>query len=216
MNYFTSDFHLGNDYIINLERNEFENIEQHDNFVMNLVKEWSNKLKQGDVWYNLGDWGNPEKMYIVNILRVKGIKTIFIKGNHDKDDVIKEAKKYFDEVYLYPIYLTNRLIVSHIPESVFKDQLNICGHIHGANLNSPNYLCCSLKVANYKMISEKHICAAIGKLPGINRKFLYEPYAEFYNYKGIDRNDIVYDPVTGDIDLSASRALQTILKHKEN
>lgn len=213
MKYFISDFHFGHNSIIGFEREEFSSIEEHDKFIISLMKEWANTLKEGDVWYNLGDWGDIDKLWCVNLLREKGIKTVFVRGNHDRIEMIEEAKKYFDEVYMYPFYLDNNTIVSHIPESVFPDQLNICGHIHNGNLNSPNYLCCSLKVANYKLISEKQVKSKVDKLPKRNRYFLWEPFAKFYNFKGSDRKDLVFDPCSGDIDLPASRALQKIIRN---
>lgn len=64
MRYFISDTHyIGEDYqtdnILNWERNQFSNKEEHnaaiDKMFYNLVK----KIKPGDEVYHLGDIGNP-------------------------------------------------------------------------------------------------------------------------------------------------------------
>jgi calcineurin-like phosphoesterase family protein len=216
MRYFTSDFHFGHKNILKFERGDkFNSIDEHDKYIMQLMKTWSNKLKPGDEWYNLGDWGNTDYLFLVDMLRAKGIKTIFVYGNHDSVSDLEKFEKHFDKVYQYPFYLSDKLCISHIPQGMYEDQLNIHGHIHASTLKSDNHFCVSLATVNYTLISEKAINNMFAKLPKYQRKFLWEPFAELYCFNRKDRDDVVYNPKTKMVDLSASRLLQKQKKMRD-
>lgn len=212
MRYFISDFHFGHDYngrgIITFERTQFKTIEEHDSYIENMIKELCHKLKPNDEVWNLGDFGSLTKLYTVDWIKATGAKAYFLYGNHDRQSDLSQFEHYFDQVFLYPIFLSQKLVISHYPVAVFPDTINVCGHLHGAKLQTSNYICASIHVANYQPISDNHINTVFSKLPKFTRRFLYEPWAN--DYKFIQpKEDVIADP-NGNIDLSASRLLQRL------
>lgn len=212
----TSDWHLnnGNDAntggILKFERGDkFATIQEHDRYVVNLVRQWLKKLHKDDTFYFLGDFGRPtpDTFYeLLYIFKTAKCHKVAIRGNHDHEAETAELKQLFDEVYDYPIWISHRIVLSHFPCAVWKDQLNIHGHLHGSILDSPNHLCVSLHVANYQSINNHVADGRFGHLPKYNRRFLWEPWADKYRFTQ-KKEDIIYDK-DRKIDLSASRLLQ--------
>lgn len=216
MRYFISDLHFGHYYngkgIITFERTQFNTIKEHDCFVCDMLRALCQKLKPGDEVWNLGDFGNPEYLYTTDWISATGAKAYFIYGNHDLQCNLKDFEFWFDQVFLYPTFISQKLVVSHYPVAVWPDTINVCGHLHGAKLQTSNYICASIHVANYQPISDKHINTVFSKLPRFTRRFLYEPWAN--DYKFIQpKEDVIVDP-NGNIDLSASRLLQRLNTEK--
>ena len=203
--YFVSDPHFGHKAIASFERHCFNSTQEHDDFLIEKFAQWATKLKPEDEFWVLGDWGDTEYLLLMDMFECK---TYFVYGNHDLQADIKKFKLYFDEVYEYPVYLSNKLVVSHIPVAVFEDQINIHGHLHGAVLDSNNYICCSLHVANYTPINDNNINGRFGQIPKYNRRFLWEPFAHMMKFTQ-EKADVVKDK-NGRIDLAASRVLQKL------
>lgn len=212
MRYFISDLHFGHYYngrgIITFERTQFNTIEEHDYFICNMLKTFCQKLKPGDEVWNLGDFGSLTKLYTTDWIKATGAKAYFLYGNHDMQSDLSQFEHYFDQVFLYPVYLSQKLVVSHYPVAVWPDSINICGHLHGAKLQDINHVCASIHVANYQPISDKYINAIFSKLPKFTRRFLYEPWAKDYQFIQ-PKEDVIMD-YDGKIDLSASRLLQKL------
>lgn len=211
MRYFVSDFHFSHINeeksrgIIHWERTQFETIQDHDKFLACKLAEWSAKYKPQDEFWVLGDWGNTDWLYLMDMFQCK---TVFVYGNHDAVADLEKFELHFDEVHIYPIYLSNKLVVSHIPQAVYSDQLNVHGHLHGMKIDDPRYISCSINDINYNPVSDKIINSALGKLPKYQRRFLWEPYADqLVVTNDIKREDLVCSP-RGQIDVSASRLLQ--------
>ena len=82
----------------------------------------NNMVMKSDTFVCLGDVGNPE--YIKDI---KARKKILILGNHDAKGAYK---KYFNEIYTGPLFIADKILLSH--ESVYGLPwcLNIHGHDH--------------------------------------------------------------------------------------
>lgn len=211
MRYFISDPHFGhysestNRGIITFERTQFDTIQEHDNWVREMFIQLAEKAKPEDEVWVLGDWGDTSALWVMDLFNCE---TFFVYGNHDSVSDLEKFKIHFDEVYQYPIYLSNKLVVSHIPVAVFEDQINVHGHLHGAILDSPNYICCSVHVANYKPITDQHINGQFAKLSKYNRRFLWEPFAHMMKFTQ-EREDVIKDK-NGRIDLAASRVLQKL------
>lgn len=210
--FFVSDFHFNHNNIILFERTQFSTIEEHDNFLISKITEWAERIPAGSTLYNLGDFGSTDFLWTTDILRNAGIKCVFIYGNHDSVSDLEKFEAYFDEVYQYPIFLSNKLVISHYPVAVYDDTMCIHGHLHGSILDKDNYMTCSINDIGYMPISEKHIQSRFSKLPKFNRRFLWEPFAGLMKFKE-KRDDVVMDK-DGRIDLAASRALQKINKKK--
>lgn len=211
MRYFVSDFHFShiNDDnsrgIIHWERTQFETIKEHDKFLMDKLAEWANKFKESDEFWVLGDWGNVDLLYLMYQFRCK---TVFVYGNHDSVSDLEKFQDAFDEVYLYPVYISNRVVVSHIPQAVYPDQVNVHGHLHGMKIDDKRYITCSVNDINYKPVTDTLVNGTLGQLPKYQRRFLWEPYADnLVITNEIKREDLVCSP-NGKIDVSASRLLQ--------
>lgn len=212
MRYFISDLHFGHYYngrgIITFERTQFKTIEEHDNYVENMIKELCHKLKPNDEVWNLGDFGSLTKLYTVDWIKATGAKAYFLYGNHDRQSDLSQFEHYFDQVFFYPIFLSQKLVISHYPVAVFPDTINIHGHLHSAKLYPINYVNASIHVANYHPISERNLDNRFAQLPKFTRRFMYEPFASWYQFTQ-PKEDIVMDP-NGVIDLSASRLFQKL------
>lgn len=210
--YFSSDFHFNHFNegrgIITFERTQFKTIQEHDSFLINMIKTWAYKWAAGSEFWFLGDWGDVNYLWTMDILREEGITTKMIMGNHDRLENKDMYLAYFDAVYQYPIYLSQKLVISHFPVAVYEDQINIHGHTHGSKLQDINHICASLHIADYKPITNNHVNTVFGKIPKYNRRFLYEPFAKDYIFTQ-PKEDVIMDR-DGRIDLSASRVLQKI------
>ena len=79
-------------------------------------------IHKNDTLVHLGDVGNPE--YLKN---VKGYK-VLIMGNHDQS--ITKFQPYFNEVYAGPLFISDKIILSHEPIFGLSWCLNIHGHDH--------------------------------------------------------------------------------------
>lgn len=217
--YWSSDFHFSHDVqytnkegdtqhrgIITFERNNFNTIEEHDKTLAGIISNWSTRWAAGSTFYFLGDWGNTDYLWTMDLLRKQNIYTICILGNHDSQSDIPLFEKHFDEVYKYPIYLSNKLVLSHEPQNVWPNgQLNLHGHLHGSRLDSINHINCNIHVAGYKAISEENVANSFSKMSKYCTRFLFEDWADKYIFTQ-PKDDVVTD-MQGKIDLSASRLL---------
>lgn len=205
-NYFTSDWHFGHESIINWERTQFKTVQEHDQAIIDIIYKWAAKMKKGDTFYFLGDFGDISFLPSATFpLIASGAKLIFIAGNHDRFEDKVMFEKYFDEVYWHPIYLSERLIVSHFPQALWSGQVNIHGHNHGSIIDAPGYITCSINDTDFTAITDKHINSAFGKVGKFETKFLYEPWADMYKFTKRDTSDLIVDQ-NGKIDLAATRA----------
>lgn len=214
MRYFISDCHFNhwNDQtqqgIISFERTNFSSIGEHDMAIVNMIHKLCKKLKPNDEVWNLGDFGSLKFLFISNLIRETGAKSYFVYGNHDKLENLEIFERYFDQVYRYPIYLSQKLVVSHFPVAVYPDSINIHGHTHNAKLQDINHICASIHVAKYQPITDKYLDSCFSKIPKFTRRFLYEPWASDYQFIA-PKEDVVMNP-DGIIDLSASRLMQKL------
>lgn len=214
----TSDWHFGhaNDVntkgILAFERgNKFNTIQEHDKYITECIEKWLHKLAPEDTFYFLGDFGRPNSKTLSELVRIfveAKCHKVVIRGNHDHETETEIMKTLFDEVYDYPIYISNRIVLSHFPCNVWKDQINIHGHLHGSVLNFTNHICASIHVAQYQPINNHIVNGCLGRLPKYNRRFLWEPWADKYQFTQ-KKEDVVYDK-DGNIDLAASRVIQRL------
>lgn len=215
----TSDSHFGHEEILNFERGKrFSSIQEHDDFILQKWDEWMTKCdrEKDAVFVFLGDIGWPSEEFkrkMREVFKSHSCEKWAIYGNHDKEEERFLLWGLFDAVSHVPIYLTDRIILSHEPEACWPHQLNIHGHLHNSWLSDPQHLCASIHVANYNPITLPRITSSLGKLPKKDYRFLYEPWAENYvGFKG--REDVIRDK-DGHIDVSASRAYRRILQDKQ-
>lgn len=141
MIYFTSDTHFGHHNIIKYCNRPFNNIDEHDDA---LVDNWCSIVKKGDTVYHLGDFGNTKDYdRLRKICNKLTGQIMFIRGNHDTNlDAIKFRFKFIKDTHLISTKIENakiRLFLSHYPHRTWihrsRDSYHLFGHTHG-NLGS--------------------------------------------------------------------------------
>jgi len=82
-------------------------------------------VRKGDTLIHLGDVGNPDYLDELKCYKV------LITGNHD---VLSKVASHFDEVYTGPLFIADRLVLSHEPILGLEGfAMNIHGHDHASN-----------------------------------------------------------------------------------
>lgn len=209
--WFISDPHFNHSYInkagekrgvIYFERTKFKDIAAHDHFIHIHLLEWA-KDHKGQTLFVLGDFGDVNYLYIIDELRYSyNITVNFVWGNHDKNCDKELFEEHFDNVYYYPTYIADRVILSHEPVYPCPDGcVNVHGHLHGAKLASSQHICASMHVVGYKPFSGKVVAKTLSKIPKASYKFLEEPYAHLYQFTQ-EKEDVVYNKKTGLIDIN--------------
>ena len=209
--YFCSDLHINNMYInqageprgvILFERTQFKTIQEHDTHIYNMLISWAQKHPDCGLWI-LGDFGDTDYLYWIDEMRAYGCEVYFLYGNHDSASDFDKFKEHFNEVYRYPTYITNRVLLSHEPQYPMPvGELNIMGHLHSATLNSPQHICVSINTINYSPMSYKSVAKRLGQIEKASFKFLQEPYRELYHFTR-PKEDVVMDKY-GNIKLKES------------
>lgn len=202
--YFISDFHFGDD-AWKRERTQFKNEEEHTTNLLTKIGQWADKLnkdKTNEIWV-LGDYGNINFLWAMDAFECK---KIFVYGNHDKAEDFETFELYFDEVYKYPQFLSQKLVVSHFPVAVWDSAVCVAGHLHACKIALPNYISCSVNDRDYKLVTEREISSAFSRIPKFCTRFLWEPWSDLPQRNlNLNRKDIVFNPATGIIDIAASR-----------
>lgn len=92
------------------------------------------KVHKTDTLIHLGDVGNPEWLN-----QIKAYK-VLIMGNHD--ETATKFRPYFDEIYTGPLFIAEKILLSHEPIINGSMWFNIHGHDHNPiivdNYNSLN------------------------------------------------------------------------------
>lgn len=189
--YFISDLHLNHMYInqageprgvIIFERTQFKTIQEHDNYIHDALISWAQKHSGCGLWI-LGDFGDTSYLYWIDEMRAYGCEVYFLFGNHDSSSDMKKFKTHFDEVYRYPTYISNRVLLSHEPQYPTPQGIvNIEGHLHSAILDSEQHICVSANTINYQPVSYKAVAKRLGKIQKPSYKFLQESYRELYKF----------------------------------
>lgn len=179
MNFFTADYHLGEERLEILGR-PFETPEQCALAIASnnnkLVGKKDKIYVVGDVLYKNAD---PDK-WLPYLKLMNGVK-ILVRGNHDapfSDDIFKP---YFDEIIpegkgleLHGVRTTQvlaptKIWVTHYPTQGKKDYFNLVGHIHGAWKVQLNMLNVGVDVHHFYPMPEEKI------------QFYYNAICKFYD-----------------------------------
>lgn len=200
--YFISDTHFGHLGILRFERSEFSSIEEHDDYLIDLIK---GTLHPNDELWHLGDFGSCSDSLLEKWSSIKCAKKVLIRGNHDKS--LGKLGLYFDEIHNTPVFLSKRILLSHEPYPTTSGTLNVHGHLHGSYLAYPNYLNISVAVCGYRLWKESDLVKRMSSLPKDDYSFLYEWYADGYVFKDGSSSHVVLSPNDSSIMLDASRRL---------
>ncbi|MEE0752514.1 metallophosphoesterase [Frisingicoccus sp.] len=79
-------------------------------------------VMKNDTFVCLGDVGNP-----AYVRQIRAGKKILLLGNHDKK---KDYRELFDEIYDGPLFIAEKIVLSHEPVYGLPWCLNIHGHDH--------------------------------------------------------------------------------------
>lgn len=116
-------------------------ISSHEQF--RILKEYVHK---NDTLIHLGDVGDP--VYFEDLPGYK----VLILGNHDY--TANKFKKYFDEIYEGPLFISRKILLSHEPIPNMEFCFNIHGHNHNVNnIDDKYHLNLSANVYGYKPAS---------------------------------------------------------------
>jgi calcineurin-like phosphoesterase family protein len=119
--YVIGDTHIGEISLIRKARQQFETCEQHNEY---LIKKWNKTVKNPeDVTYVIGDIGRNSQMIREVFAKLNGYK-IMVAGNHD---TLPKSfyEEIFNEVYWHPLFLSDRMLLSHVPRMVEEGNINV-------------------------------------------------------------------------------------------
>lgn len=153
--WFTSDTHFSEERTMQLSKRPFNSINEMD---WTMIKNWNTTVKDNDVVYHLGDFGNPKM-----IKHLKG-QIVLVAGNYDRPEVIEQLKKEaegrlkiipegFEVIFGIDVYS-----LVHYPSSMIdKNMFYLFGHVHALRTMSKGEFGTGLNVGvdvhNFKPIS---------------------------------------------------------------
>lgn len=105
-----------------------------------IVRRINSKIGKYDTLIILGDIGNKEW-----VKKIRGYK-VLISGNHDCG--LSNYEDCFNELYDGPLFITNKIILSHEPVEI-DYALNIHGHVHVCDNTDKYHLNVSGEFRNY-------------------------------------------------------------------
>lgn len=135
--YILSDTHFGDSDCKLMDKDWITPEEQ-----INIINEIVHK---NDTFVHLGDVGDPKYVPMI-----KAHKKILILGNHDAKGKYKDL---FDEVYDGPLFIADKILLSHEPIYELRFCLNIHGHDHGCPGVYPYHLNLAANVCNYRPLN---------------------------------------------------------------
>lgn len=152
--YFYSDPHFSDEEMKYLRKDYVGDEEQ--------IRRIKSKVHKCDTLIILGDIGDPTPLKQIRCYKV------LICGNHDKGASF--YKDYFHEVYTGPLFISERILLSHEPIHL-PFVLNIHGHDHSNWEVKPNaFNMCAEKI-DYTPISFKEVIQTglLKNIPSIHR-----------------------------------------------
>lgn len=112
--------------------------EEHINIIKKIVH-------KNDTLIHLGDVGNGSYMDELKCYKV------LLSGNHD---VLAKVGHYFNEIFTGPIYIADRILLSHEPIYGVEDFcINIHGHVHGATYEEYGHINLASDVTKFTLFN---------------------------------------------------------------
>lgn len=101
------------------------------------------KIFRPDTMIHLGDVGNPEYLNHLNCYKV------LVLGNHDW--TATKYKPYFDEIYTGPLFIGEKILLSHEPIDLGNIAFNFHGHDHNPkNIGDSHHMNLAANVVQYE------------------------------------------------------------------
>jgi len=143
--FYSADFHLGFESLLEIEKWPFESIEGHDAALLASCGE----AKAGDVIVHLGDLASygadrhsagpaGRGLYVSPMKLVEGLPAAFfnVRGNHDASNRVKSVA---DSLQTHLGRRFPQVTMGHYPsydkrarDYVRRGWINVCGHVHSA------------------------------------------------------------------------------------
>lgn len=208
--YVIGDLHIGELSLIKKARPWFNSVEEENEYI---IKRWNKVIKSDtDVIFVIGDIGRDVEMIRDVFSRLNGYK-IMISGNHDtKPKVFYE--EIFDEVYWHPVYLTDRLLLSHIPRMIEDGNINVHGHTHWIEVDDGKHFNVSAEFVNFIPQPITRFEKILTKRQKEEIHFMCEWYKDIQKTTNERMPDVVLNEY-GHIDIQKTFALRHNLKNKE-
>lgn len=134
------------------------------------IKHISSIAHRNDTIVHLGDVGNPD--YFLNGWKPgKKPHLVLIMGNHDES--AERFAHVFDEIYTGPLFIAEKILLSHEPIYGIDWCLNIHGHDHNkANREDKHHINLASNVVSFKMANLSDIIksGAMKQAKGIHRQ----------------------------------------------
>ena len=185
-----ADLHFSDDVVRKLNRPQFNNIYEMDDY---LVKKWNKVVSKDTIVWVLGDVGT--KNGCSNVRKLNGHKKLIV-GNHDEEMFLDKNGKVdkealiefyksvgFEEIFFYPVFFNDNVLLSHEPQLINSEyMINIHGHTHKNKLNLQGYyniscdatMLCPVKIQNFTRFAESK--------KKVRKRFGKEWYYEHYQF----------------------------------
>lgn len=143
--WFTADTHFGDQRTLELSRRPFSSCLDMDN---SIIKEWNSVIKENDIVYHLGDFGN------IDVLKRLNCKKLYLlPGNYDTNicNTLDTRLEIISSNHLISyIGMTFRLV--HAPEDSIGVGFYLFGHIHKLQMIKQNGINVGVDCHNFKPI----------------------------------------------------------------
>lgn len=161
--YFIGDMHLGHKNCLKFENRGFQNIDEHDEY---MIRNWNETVSSdNDIVWVLGDvsWHTPERTGEI-LSQLKGRKNLCI-GNHDERFLKKECfTKHFEEITSYKELRLDKktaIVLCHYPILFFRNRhigwYHFYAHLHNGpqeqKIQQFNRMICEEEGAQNRMIN---------------------------------------------------------------
>ena len=135
--YIISDTHFDDDDCKYMDSN-WITLQEH----MKILKD---DIKKNDTLIHLGDVGRADYLDELKCYKV------LITGNHD---VLSKIASHFDEIFTGPLFIADRILLSHEPIEGLEDFCwNIHGHDHDGSKFRRHHTNLAANVYNYKVFN---------------------------------------------------------------
>lgn len=166
--YFSTDWHIGHENVLQFDNRPFKTIEEHDE---TIIANYNAIVQPDDDFYYLGDmFMNKNKRAEGFLQRMMGNK-FFIRGNHDHRDVRKLFAKYgtyLDEQRMITVE-GQEIVLNHFPMRTWnkshKGTWHLYGHHHGKIESEPwgRSMDVAINIWDYKPVSFETINRILSK-----------------------------------------------------
>lgn len=144
MIFFTSDTHFGHDNVLKYCERPFENIDLHDNA---LIENWNSVVGRSDKVYHLGDLGLCPKARLESVFACLNGEISVLRGNHDRHfpDCVKVLGHYYElKVPDDEMDCEQKIVLCHYAFQVWNKShfgsWHLHGHSHGTLATPDNML----------------------------------------------------------------------------